>query len=303
MKLIVCLLGVALILLVPLVRADPGVIGVQSDARKARAPASGATGYNTIAPADSETLSKLQNQVAPTVQIPSKPATTIKAPETASVFQTVSPPSLANPYPRQPSPAVAPGLTQGQYYVAVMPQAAGNHMLAPATTPLIMQYINPQGQPTGGLQYIQLLRPVVYPQYSNQQYIHPGYLQQQQQQQQQSVIPHSAPGLTSSPYTVSPTPPPTTTSTQPAFLPFQPAAALQQPSVPQYASALPTTHYGQPQPHYSNGPVGQYSSPVLSYYPHRFLINPSSELNFNTNEYVPSHGDGVYMKGIKSIRA
>ncbi|XP_050083852.1 uncharacterized protein LOC126570274 [Anopheles aquasalis] len=303
MKIIVCLLGVALILLVPLARADPGAVGVQ-DARKARAPASGATGYNTIAPADSETLSKLQNQVAPTVQIPSKPTTTIKAPETASAFHTVSPPSLANPYLRQPSQAVAPGLTQGQYYVAVMPQATGNHMLAPATTPLIMQYINPQGQPTGGLQYIQLLRPVVYPQYSNQQYIHPGYLQQQSHQQQpQSVNPHSAHGLTSSPYTVSPTPSPATTTTQSAFLPFQPAAALQQPSVPQYASALPTTHYGQPQPQYSNGPVGQYSSPVLSYYPHRFLINPSSELNFNTNEYVPSHGDGVYMKGIKSIRA
>ncbi|XP_053671941.1 uncharacterized protein LOC128722131 [Anopheles nili] len=286
MKLTVCLvMGLAL------VRADSGVIGPQ-DARKVRNPASGPTNYNTISPADSETLSKLQNQVAPTVQIPIKPSTSAKAPETASPFQTVAPPSaVPSPYLRQPPPApIASVAPQGQYYLAMVPQPTGNHMLQPATTPLIMQYINPQGQPTGGLQYIQLLRPMVYP-YSNQQY--------QQYQQYPGYLQHPAPSIgnspqgpvSSSPYNVSPTPPPTTTTTQPGFVPFQPAT--------QYA---PVSHVQPQHPSYSSGPVGQYSSPVLSYYPHRFLINPS-ELNFNTNEYVPSPGDSVYIKGVKSIRA
>uniref|UniRef100_A0A182QMZ8 DUF4794 domain-containing protein n=1 Tax=Anopheles farauti TaxID=69004 RepID=A0A182QMZ8_9DIPT len=298
MKLTVCLTVVGLL---ALVRGDPGVIGPQ-DARKVRNPASGPTSYNTISPPDSETLSKLQNQVAPTVQIPSKPlTTTAKGPEVASPFHTVAPPSaVPSPYLRQPAPAIASVPAQGQYYLAMVPQPTGNHMLQPATTPLIMQYINPQGQPTGGLQYIQLLRPVVYP-YGNQQYQqqysqYPGYLQQSPA----ATLNNSPHGpVHPTPYNVSPTPPPTTTTTQPGFVPFQPAAPVQQP-VTQYS---PVSHHVQPQPPaYSSGPVGQYSSPVLSYYPHRFLINPS-ELNFNTNEYVPSPGDGVYLKGVKSMRA
>ncbi|XP_058060645.1 uncharacterized protein LOC131211257 [Anopheles bellator] len=299
MKLALRLVGTALLLVPLAVRADPGVIGVQ-DARKTRTPSSGPTSYNTIAPVidDSETLSKLQNQVAPpTVQIPLKPSTA-QVPE-PSVFHTVAPPSLPSPYLRQPPQSVA----QGQYYVAMVPQAAGNHMLAPATTPLIMQYINPQGQPTGGLQYIQLLRPVVYP-YGNQ-YLHPGYLQPQQQQQQHQAVHLSASGASSSPYNVSPTPPPTTTTTtQAGFVPFQPAS-VQPGSAFAHYTPSPSIHYGQPAQAapYSSGPVGQYSSPVMTYYPHRFLINPSSDLNFNTNEYVPSHGDGAYLKGVKSIRA
>ncbi|XP_052868441.1 uncharacterized protein LOC128274327 [Anopheles cruzii] len=300
MKLALRLVGTALLLVPLAVRADPGVIGVQ-EARKTRTPSSGPTSYNTIAPinADSETLSKLQNQVAPTAQIPLKASTT--APE-QSVFHTVSPPSLPSPYLRQPPQSVA----QGQYYLAMVPQAAGNHMLAPATTPLIMQYINPQGQPTGGLQYIQLLRPVVYP-YGNQQYLHPGYLQpqQQQQQQQHQTVHLSASGVPSSPYNVSPTPPPaTTTTTQAGFVPFQPGS-VQPGSAFAHYSPSPSIHYGQPAQAaaYSSGPIGQYSSPVMTYYPHRFLINPSSDLNFNTNEYVPSHGDGAFLKGVKSIRA
>ncbi|EGK96710.1 leucine-rich repeat extensin-like protein 5 [Anopheles arabiensis] len=292
MKLFVCLALCAV-----LVQADPGAIGPQ-DARKVRNPASGPTSYNTIAPPDSETLSKLQNQVAPTVQIPASklPTTVAKAPEVASPFHTIAPPNVAlpSPYLRQPAaPAISPVSAQGQYYLAMVPQSAGNHMLQPATTPLIMQYINPQGQPTGGLQYIQLLRPVVYPYGVNQQY--------QQYQQYQGYLQQSPATLTNSPhgpvpspsYNVSPTPPPTTSTTQAGFVPFQPVA-------PQYA---PVSH-PQPQPPtaYASGPVGQYSSPVLSYYPHRFLINPS-EMNFNTNEYVPSPGDSVYLKGVKSIRA
>ncbi|XP_041764065.1 protein transport protein Sec31A-like [Anopheles merus] len=292
MKLFVCLALCAV-----LVRADPGAFGPQ-DARKVRNPASGPTSYNTITPPDSETLSKLQNQVAPTVQIPASklPTTVAKAPEVASPFHTIAPPNVAlpSPYLRQPAaPAISQVSAQGQYYLAMVPQSAGNHMLQPATTPLIMQYINPQGQPTGGLQYIQLLRPVVYPYGVNQQY--------QQYQQYQGYLQQSPATLTNSPhgpvpspsYNVSPTPPPTTSTTQAGFVPFQPVA-------PQYA---PVSH---PQPQsptaYASGPVGQYSSPVLSYYPHRFLINPS-EMNFNTNEYVPSPGDSVYLKGVKSIRA
>ncbi|XP_052890496.1 uncharacterized protein LOC128298758 [Anopheles moucheti] len=289
MKLFVCLMVCC-----SLVLGDPGVIGPQ-EARKVRNPASGPTSYNTISPPDSEALSKLQNQVAPTVQIPSKSLTTAKAPEGASPFHTVAPPSVVpSPYLRQPAPAIAPVSAPGQYYLAMVPQPAGNHMLQPATTPLIMQYINPQGQPTGGLQYIQLLRPVVYPYAPNQQYQaayqqYPGYLQQSPASL--TNAPHVGP-VPPTPYNVSPTPPPTTSTTQPGFVPFQPAT--------QYA----TVNHGQPpQPQaYSNGPVGQYSSPVLSYYPHRFLINPS-ELNFNMNEYVPSPGDGVYLKGVKSMRA
>uniref|UniRef100_A0A182JYS4 DUF4794 domain-containing protein n=1 Tax=Anopheles christyi TaxID=43041 RepID=A0A182JYS4_9DIPT len=288
MKLFVCIALCAV-----LVHADPGVIGPQ-DARKVRNPASGPTSYNTIAPPDSETLSKLQNQVAPTVQIPSKlPTTVAKAPEVASPFHTIAPPSvIPSPYLRQSAQAISPVSAQGQYYLAMVPQPTGNHMLQPATTPLIMQYINPQGQPTGGLQYIQLLRPVVYPYGANQQY------QQYQQYQgylQQSPVTttlansHHGP-VPSTSYNVSPTPSPTTTTTQPGFVPFQPA--------PQYA---PVSHPQQPAA-YGSGPIGQYSSPVLSYYPHRFLINPS-EMNFNTNEYVPSPGDSVYLKGVKSIRA
>ncbi|XP_035902358.1 leucine-rich repeat extensin-like protein 2 [Anopheles stephensi] len=290
MKLFVCL-----ILCFTLALADPGVIGPQ-DARKVRTPASGPTTYNTISPPDSETLSKLQNQVAPTVQIPSKSPTTAKVPEVASPFHTIAPPSaLPSPYLRQPAPAIAPVSAQGQYYLAMVPQPAGNHMLQPATTPLIMQYINPQGQPTGGLQYIQLLRPAVYPYAVNQQYQaayqqYPSYLQQSP-----ASLSNSAHGpVPPTPYSVSPTPPPTTSTTQAGFLPFQPAT--------QYAPVSHAQQHPQQPQAYSNGPVGQYSSPVLSYYPHRFLINPS-ELNFNTNEYVPSPGDGVYLKGVKSIRA
>lgn len=322
MKTILCIIGLMAVVL-DLTRAEPEPVA--PDTRKARHPSSGPTSYNSIAGPDSETLSKLQNQVAPSVQIPLKPiGVPGKTSETAQAYTVTSnqPSSL-------PSTLTAQNIA-GQYYVAMAPQAAGNQVLSPgrpstqtqshflypnhilsspvsATTPLIMQYINPQGQPTGGLQYIQLLRPVVYP--YGTQYVQPSYVQQQQQpssthgQHQPQHLHHlhshlshySSPIQQLSQAAASPTSP---TTTQSSFVPFQPS------SLQQYATAATaaTHHLASPAAYPSQ--VAQYSSPVLSYYPPRIsLINGPGGMALNTNEYMPSPGDQVYIKGVKSIRA
>ncbi|XP_055543096.1 putative uncharacterized protein DDB_G0291608 [Wyeomyia smithii] len=293
MKTILCLVGLVAVVF-NLSNAEPEP-AASTEVRKTRHPSSAPTSYNTIAGPDSETLSKLQNQVAPTVQIPLKP---IKSSEASLTYGGTSnqPPSSYI--------STTPGQTfGGQYYVAMTPQASGNQMLAPATTPLIMQYINPQGQPTGGIQYIQLLRPVLYP-YSNQ-YVQPSYVQQHQQPAAAVINPHQhlhhPQQLSQSHYSAvpSPTSPPSSPhTTQSSFVPFQPS------SLPQYAAATPASHHHLQAPLSYSNPVGQYSSPVVSYYPPRIsLINPPGDMNLNTNEYMPSPGDHVYIKGVKAIRA
>ncbi|XP_062554344.1 uncharacterized protein LOC134219590 [Armigeres subalbatus] len=302
MKTILCLIGLMAVVL-DLAKAEPEP--VTPDTRKARNPSSGPTSYNSIIGPDSETLSKLQNQVAPSVQIPLKPlGIPGKTSEVPTAYTLTS---------NQPSNSHQATLTAqniaGQYYVAMTPQATGNQLLSPATTPLIMQYINPQGQPTGGLQYIQLLRPVMYP--YGAQYVQPSYVQQHSQpssthgqyHQQHLHHPHSlshysSPVQHSSPVSSSPTMP---TTTQSNFVPFQPS------SLQQYATAATAAthhHHHLAAPVAYPSPVAQYSSPVLSYYPPRIsLINGPGDMNLNTNEYIPSPGDPVYIKGVKSIRA
>ncbi|XP_065072916.1 uncharacterized protein LOC135697216 [Ochlerotatus camptorhynchus] len=301
MKSILCLIGLAAVVL-DLAHAEPEPVA--PDARKARHPASGPTSYNSIVGPDSETLSKLQNQVGPSVQIPLKPiGLPTKTSETPPAYSVTSnqPP---NSYPS----TTATQNIGGQYYVAMTPQATGNQVLSPATTPLIMQYINPQGQPTGGLHYIQLLRPVMYP--YGTQYVQPSYVQQHQQpsttlgqhQHQQLHHPHTLSHYSGPTIPSSPTPSLLTspTTTQSSFVPFQPS------SLHQYAAAATaaTGHHHLPSPAAYTSPLGQYSSPVLSYFQPRIsLMNSPGEMNFNTNEYIPSPGDQVFIKGVKSIRA
>ncbi|XP_053697186.1 uncharacterized protein LOC128744317 [Sabethes cyaneus] len=295
MKIILCLAGLVAVVF-DLSNAEPEP--ATPEVRKTRHPSSAPTSYNSIVGTDSETLSKLQNQVAPSVQIPLKPiGSPIKSSESAITYGGTS---------NQPSsPFIATSAGQnfaGQYYVAMTPQGTGNQMLAPATTPLIMQYINPQGQPTGGLQYIQLLRPVLYP--YNNQYVQPSYVQQHQQSAAAVINQHPHlhhPQLSPSHYSTvpSPTSPPITPpTTQSNFVPFQPS------SLQQYAAATTASHHHLPAPLSYSNPVGQYSSPVVSYYPPRIsLINSPGDINLNTNEYMPSPGDHVFIKGVKAIRA
>ncbi|EDS32415.1 conserved hypothetical protein [Culex quinquefasciatus] len=92
-------------------------------------------------------------------------------------------------------------------------------------------------------------------------------------------------------------------TTQSSFVPFQPSS-LQQP-VHQYGTVPSPSHHhlAAAAPAYTN-PIGQYSSPMLSYFaapPRISLINGPGELN--TNEYMPNPGDHVFIKGVKTIRA
>ncbi|XP_055640908.1 uncharacterized protein LOC129778187 [Toxorhynchites rutilus septentrionalis] len=291
MKTMLWFIGLAALVL-GIVRAEPDPAG--SDVRKARHPASGPTNYNALSTQDSENLSKLQNQVAPSVQIALKPVgTTTKTSEASPSYSITS-----NHPPSSHLPTTSTQNLPGQYYISMTPHTPGNQVLGPATTPLIMQYINPQGQPTGGIQYIQLLRPLIYP--YNTQYVQPNYIQQHQpsasiNQHPHLHHPHSLPHYSAVP---SPTSPPSLASTtQSSFVPFQPS------SLPHYSTATTAGNHLQPQMTYSN-PVGQYSSPVLSYYPSRFsLINTHGDMTLNTNEYMPSPGDHVYIKGVKTMRA
>ncbi|XP_055608602.1 G-box-binding factor-like [Uranotaenia lowii] len=272
---------VLVVLLVELAYAEPEP--VTPDIRKARHPASGPTSYNTISVQDSENLSKLQNTVAPSVQIPLKPivAGPTKAPD--SHAQHNSGYATLPVHSPVASAVIQPG---GSPYYFMTPQQAGNQVLPPATTPLIMQYITPQGQPTGGLQYIQLLRPVLYPYHHGAPYVQPSYVQQHQQQvaaisqqqqqpQQQhssSVSqlhqhqhPHHQHTLThhySAIPTSAPTSPPSshahshshslqTSTTQSSFVPFQPSSLQQYSVVGAGAVAAPgvTSVSGHPGTH------------------------------------------------------
>ncbi|XP_058454503.1 uncharacterized protein LOC131432314 [Malaya genurostris] len=291
MKIILWLIGlVALVLELTYAEPDPAAA---AEVRKTRhpSPSSAPTGYNSISAPDSETLSKLQNQVAPPGQISLKPI--IKTSDVSPSYIGTSSQPLSAHVSNTGNQNIA-----GQYYMAVTPHGAGNQMLAPATTPLIMQYINPQGQPTGGLQYIQLLRPILYP--YNAQYAQPSYVQQQQpsaiNQHQQMHHPHTLSHYSTLP---SPTSPPNSPpSTQSSFVPFQPS------SLAQYGTAATTASHHLQSPLAYSQPVGQYSSPVVSYYPSRIsLLNSPGDMSLNTNEYMPPPGDHVFIKGVKSIRA
>ncbi|XP_058818477.1 putative uncharacterized protein DDB_G0291608 [Topomyia yanbarensis] len=293
MKTILWLISlVALVLDLTYAEPEP----VVPEARKTRHPSSSPTVYNSISGPDSETLSKLQNQVAPSGQIPLKQiGQPLRTSEASPAYVGTLNQPLSSHVPTSTHQNIA-----GQYYMAMTPHGTGNQLLAPATTPLIMQYINPQGQPTGGLQYIQLLRPILYP--YNTQYAQPSYVQQQQQpaainqhQHQHLHHPHTLSHYSAHP---SPTSPPNSQpTTQSSFVPFQPS------SLAQYAAATTASHHLQ-SPLAYNQPVGQYSSPMISYYPPRIsLINPPGDMNLNTNEYMPPPGDHVFIKGVKSIRA
>ncbi|KAL9697635.1 hypothetical protein quinque_001076 [Culex quinquefasciatus] len=300
MNFTLCMIG-CLVVVLGHVRADPEP--VTPDTRKARHPVNGPSNYNSISVPDSETLSKLQNQVAPSVQqIPLKPIGLPTKSSDVGQAYSVTPGPLNSQYVPTTS-----NQNLNQYYMAMAtPHATGNQVLAPAASPLIMQYINPQGQPTGGLQYIQLLRPVMYNPYGTQ-YVQPSYVQQPtvginqpHQHHSHSLSHYSHAGAVAPP---SPTSTPSAATTQSSFVPFQPSS-LQQP-VHQYGTVPSPSHHhlAAAAPAYTN-PIGQYSSPMLSYFaapPRISLINGPGELN--TNEYMPNPGDHVFIKGVKTIRA
>lgn len=141
---------------------------------------------------------------------------------------------------------------------------------------MLMQILTPQGQPTGQVQYIQFLRPVMVP-IAPQTYM--------QAALNQGALPSIAQPL-----------PQASAQIQTA------AAAVAQ----QY---LPTT----PQPPnvgfypYVQQPIAAYSSPVASYYhPNIYstnrvqMVNSPADLSLNTDEYMPAASEITY-KIIKPV--
>uniref|UniRef100_A0A336K1U8 CSON010964 protein n=1 Tax=Culicoides sonorensis TaxID=179676 RepID=A0A336K1U8_CULSO len=149
------------------------------------------------------------------------------------------------------------------------PQAGSTQGFIPTAGPMLMQILTPQGQPTGQVQYIQFLRPVMVPLVS-QTYM--------QTALNQGALPSIA-------------------QPQVASAPVQSASAA---VAQQY---LPTT----PQPPntgfypYAQQPLAAYSSPIASYYhPNIYstnrvqIVNPPTEINLNTDEYMPAAAEMSY---------
>lgn len=125
MKFTLCMIG-CLVVVLGHVRADPEP--VTPDTRKARHPVNGPSNYNSISVPDSETLSKLQNQVAPSVQqIPLKPiGLPTKSSEVGQAY-SVTPGPLNSQYVPTTS-----NQNLNQYYMAMAtPHGTGNQVLAP----------------------------------------------------------------------------------------------------------------------------------------------------------------------------
>lgn len=139
---------------------------------------------------------------------------------------------------------------------------------------MLMQILTPQGQPTGQVQYIQFLRPVMVP-------IVP-------QTYMQAALSQGALPSISQP---------------------QAAAQVQTAAAAVAQQYLPTT----PQPPntgyypYAQQPLTAFSSPVASYYhPNIYstnrvqMVNPPSDLSLNTDEYMPAAAEMTY-KLIKPV--
>ena len=149
-----------------------------------------------------------------------------------------------------------------------------------------MQYFTPQGQPTGQMQYIQLLRPIMVPmpgQTASQSSSPPNHqpqqtpfqpIQQQLQQiQQPQQITQASPQLPA----------------YPNYIPLNTGT-------PQTTSHHPVAQYNNPY----NGPhpfSGFSQPPYPSYFSQnsRYKYNHSPlDLNLNTNEYMPSPSEYAY---------
>lgn len=142
---------------------------------------------------------------------------------------------------------------------------------------MLMQILTPQGQPTGQVQYIQFLRPVmvpVVPQTYMQAALNQGALPSIPQPLPQAAAQTSA-GVIAQQYL------PTTTQHPPngGFYPY-----VQQ-------------------------PLAAYSSPVASYYhPSVYstnrvqVVNAPTDLSLNTDEYMPAASEITY-KVVKPLRS
>lgn len=194
-----------------------------------------------------------------------------------------------------------------------------------------MQYLSPQGQPQGALQYFQIIRPYVYP------VLQQPFLQSQIPTQIASQAPlgravgphphaHTAQQPALATYQVQPigppqAPPQTYVPHQPhqphqqhqqhqpqQHQPHQPQQQQPQQSQqqtvvtpgtsyntyqqPQTTSTVPATTYNPYQQ-----PIASYSHPSLSYYTPQSrlqLVNPPKDLILNTNEYMPSASELNY---------
>lgn len=181
--------------------------------------------------------------------------------------------------------------------------------------PFLMQILTPNGQPTGQIQYIQFLRPVMMP-------FMPLASASTTSTPTMQALPHFS--ASSPKFTIaavgSPPPPPPPAALQPVAQAYtQTSASIAQ----QYAPAPPppppqtTTTisdggfypYTQQLQHQQTQPVASFSAPVASYYhPQVYstnrirLISGPGELSLNTNEYVPASSEISY-SAIKPIRA
>lgn len=172
--------------------------------------------------------------------------------------------------------------------------------------PFLMQILTPNGQPTGQIQYIQFLRPVMMP-----------------------FMPLASPMSTTTP-TMPPPPPPSppqhhqhhyssasspkySVAAPPGLPPVaqaytQTSASIAQQYAPSPQISTTTVSDGGFYP-YTQQPVASFSAPAASYYhPQVYstnrirLISGPGELSLNTNEYVPASSELSYA-AIKPIRA
>lgn len=147
-----------------------------------------------------------------------------------------------------------------------------------------MQYFTPQGQPTGQMQYIQLLRPIMVPMPGQSDAQSPSPQPQQSHQTSFQPMQPQSPHISQ---------------------PQQITQPLPQGQYPQYIpinTGLPPSSSQHPVAQYSNpyGPFSGYSpSPYPSYYNNnqstRYKYNnPSIDLSLNTNEYMPAASEYAY---------
>lgn len=173
--------------------------------------------------------------------------------------------------------------------------------------PVLMQILTPQGHPTGQIQYIQFLRPVVM-QVLPQSYIAP-------------TIPATQAPTISAASAISQQYTPST----PAAAHFTPVTrsytASGSSSSPLISNAIPTYRAPPPPPPqpitvqdsgfypYVQQPLATYSSAMESFYhPQTYsskrirLVSGPSRLDLNTNEYLPASSEHTYTV-MKPMRA
>lgn len=146
---------------------------------------------------------------------------------------------------------------------------------------MLMQILTPQGQPTGQVQYIQFLRPVMVP------IVPQTYMQAALNQ---GALPSIAQPLSQ-----------VSSSAQTA------AAAFAQQYLPTQTPTTPQPPNGGFYP-YAQQPLAAYSNPVASYYhPSIYstnrvqMVNAPTDLSLNTDEYMPAAASEMTFKIIKPV--